>query len=592
MSNTFISSLKQTIRTAFVKLYSHDLTIDEVKIEKTNPSFEGSFTFVVFPFLRITKAKPEESAQAIGALVVDQLSEIESFNVVKGFLNFQLTDAFWLNYLETLTTAERLGIKTSSPKKMMVEYSSPNTNKPLHLGHVRNNLLGFSISQILSYYGHEVIKANLINDRGIHICKSMLAYQLFANGETPESGNIKGDHLVGKYYVEFDKAYKAEQAALISDGLSEEDAKNKSALMAQAREMLTKWEEGDVDTLALWNKLNDWVYQGFDVSYKRMGVDFDAMYKESNTYLLGKEMVLEGLNDGVFFQKDDGSIWVDLTDDGLDQKLLLRADGTSVYMTQDIGTADLKFQDHGMDQSIYVVGNEQEYHFKVLKLILKKLNKSYAEGLMHMSYGMVELPTGKLKTREGKVVDADDLMDEMNATAQERTEEQGKTDGLSSEALVELFETLGLGALKYFLLKVDPTKRILFNPADSIDFQGNTGTFIQYTYARCNSILRSSKSNGKLSSNIELESVERSLIEHFFHFDSVLEDAAKQLSPALIAQYLYDTAKNYNTFYNQCPILKAESEDIVTNRIALTAITAKMLTTCGSLLGMQMPDKM
>ena len=391
----------------------------------------------------------------------------------------------------------------------MVEYSSPNTNKPLHLGHVRNNLLGYSISKILAYYGHNVVKANLINDRGIHICKSMLAYQLFANGETPSSGNIKGDHLVGKYYVMFDKAYKEEQAALIAGGLSEEEAKKQSSLMTQARDMLTKWEQGDEETLALWEKLNNWVYAGFDISYKRMGVEFDAIYKESQTYLLGKEMVIKGLSDGVFFKKDDGSIWVDLTEDGLDQKLLLRADGTSVYMTQDIGTADLKYQDHNMDESIYVVGNEQEYHFKVLKLILKKLGKPYAEGVQHMSYGMVELPSGKLKTREGKVVDADDLMDEMYATAQERTEEQGKTDGLEPTALSELFETLGLGALKYFLLKVDPTKRILFNPAESIDFHGNTGTFIQYTFARCSSILRSASITPTVSDSVSLDPTEK-----------------------------------------------------------------------------------
>lgn len=592
MSNTFISVLKQSIVEAFSSLYQHNLDIDSVKIENTNPSFEGSFTFVVFPYLRITKAKPEESASAIGEIVSSKLTEIKSFNVVKGFLNFELTDAFWLSYLSSIQAVERLGAKTTSPMKVMVEYSSPNTNKPLHLGHVRNNLLGYSISQILNYYGHEVVKANLINDRGIHICKSMLAYQLFANGETPTSGNIKGDHLVGKYYVLFDKAYKEEQANLINSGLSEEEAKTQSPLMLQAREMLTNWEQGDAETIALWEKLNGWVYEGFDTSYKRMGVDFDTVYKESNTYLLGKEMVQEGLAKGVFFQKEDGSIWVDLTDDGLDQKLLLRADGTSVYMTQDIGTADLKYNDYKMDQSIYVVGNEQEYHFKVLQLILKKLGKPYADGVIHMSYGMVELPTGKLKTREGKVVDADDLMDEMFATAQERTEEQGKTDGLEPGALSALFETLGLGALKYFLLKVDPTKRILFNPAESIDFHGNTGTFIQYTFARCSSILRSATITPSVNNDLSLDPTEQALIAHFFQFDEVLQDAAKQMSPALIAQYLYDTAKLYNSFYNQCPILKAENEQIIGFRLVLTEITAKMLETCGDLLGMKMPRKM
>lgn len=592
MSNKFIQDLKQSVVEAFNALYQHSISIDDVKIEKTNPSFEGSFTFVVFPFLRIVKTKPEAAGEAIGQFVAAQRSEIKSFNVVKGFLNFQLTDDFWLSYLGETLSKERLGAQTTEPKKVMVEYSSPNTNKPLHLGHVRNNLLGFSISQILTYYGHEVIKANLINDRGIHICKSMLAYQLFANGETPASGSIKGDHLVGKYYVMFDKAYREEQAALMADGQSEEDAKAASKLMAQAREMLHKWEQGDKDTLALWNTLNNWVYDGFDISYKRMGVSFDKVYKESDTYLLGKEMVQEGLEKGIFFTKEDGSIWVDLTDEGLDQKLLLRADGTSVYMTQDIGTADLKYNDYHMDQSIYVVGNEQEYHFKVLQLILKKLGKPYADGVIHMSYGMVELPSGKLKTREGKVVDADDLMDEMYATAQERTEEQGKTEGLDQSDLHQLFETLGLGALKYFLLKVDPTKRILFNPSESIDFHGNTGTFIQYTYARCSSILRSATITPASIKGAALDETEQNLIEHFFQFDEVLSDAANQMSPAIIAQYLYDTAKMYNSFYNQCPILKADSNEQVQQRLALTKVTATMLETCGHLLGMTMPPKM
>jgi len=415
----------------------------------------------------------------------------------------------------------------------------------------------------------------------------MLAYQKFADGETPESSNTKGDHLVGKYYVAFDKAYREEQAALVASGMTEDEAKTASPLMAEAREMLNKWENGDSETLNLWNQLNNWVYDGFNHSYARMGVDFDKYYKESDTYLLGKEMVQQGLDDGVFFKKDDGSIWVDLTEDGLDQKLLLRADGTSVYMTQDIGTADLKYNDYKMDRSVYVVGNEQEYHFKVLQLILKKLGKPYADGVQHMSYGMVELPSGKLKTREGKVVDADDLMDEMHATAKERTEEQGKTEGMDV-----LFETLGLGALKYFLLKVDPTKRILFNPADSIDFQGNTGTFIQYTHARGQSILRSTDLEPQVTDTIELNEYEQNLIAHFFQFDDVLKEAATQMSPALIAQYLYDTAKTYNSFYNQCPILKAEGEDIVKLRLALTQCTVRLLQTCGKLLGMTMPDKM
>ncbi len=592
MSKDLILSFKHAISKAFAELYDHELPFESVKIEKTNPSFEGSFTFVVFPYLRVTKSKPEATAEAIGEHVLSSMDEVKATNVVKGFLNFEITDQYWIAYMSGLLRSERLGKPTATPEKIMVEYSSPNTNKPLHLGHVRNNLLGFSISQILSYYGHDVIKANLINDRGIHICKSMLAYNLFANEETPETNGTKGDHLVGKYYVEFDKAYRQEQSDLIDSGKTEEEAKLQSKLMADARDMLTKWEQGDDETLALWNKLNGWVYEGFETSYTRMGVDFDTYYKESNTYLLGKKMVQDGLEKGIFFKKEDGSIWVDLTDYGLDQKLLLRADGTSVYMTQDIGTADLKYKDYTMDRSIYVVGNEQEYHFKVLKLILKKLGQPYAEGVQHMSYGMVELPSGKLKTREGKVVDADDLMDEMHATAKERTEEQGKTDGLAKESMQELFETLGLGALKYFLLKVDPTKRILFNPADSIDFQGNTGTFIQYTHARGQSILRSSAITPSVAEHVELNGYEQNLIAHFFQFDDVLKEAAQQMSPALIAQHLYDTAKNYNSFYNQCPILKAENEDIIGLRLALTQVTVTMLQTCGNLLGMAMPDKM
>lgn len=587
-----IEQLKQSISEAFAAEFDHQLSVDEVKIEATNPQFEGTFTFVVFPYLRVTRKKPEDTAEAIGAFVSNQLTDVASFNVVKGFLNFSLKDAFWLNFVEGMKDLERLGAQTHAPQKIMVEYSSPNTNKPLHLGHVRNNLLGYSICRILEFYGHDVKKVNLINDRGIHICKSMLAYQKFANGETPESAGIKGDHLVGKYYVEFDKAYKAELSELMASGSTEEEAKSNSVLMAEAREMLTKWEQGDAEIMALWNKLNDWVYAGFDISYSRMGVVFDKFYKESETYLLGKEMVEEGLNKGVFFKKDDGSIWADLTEDGLDQKLLLRADGTSVYMTQDLGTADLKYQDFPMDKSIYVVGNEQDYHFKVLQLILQKLGKPYADGIYHMSYGMVELPDGKLKTREGKVVDADELMDEMHDTARQRTEEQGKTDGLSTDELKELYETLGLGALKYFLLKVDPTKRIVFNPAESIDFQGNTGTFIQYTYARCMSILRNVKGELFVDTGINLETSELELISHLFGFDAKLEEACKLYSPSIIAQYLYDTAKLYNSFYNQCPILKAESETLIQLRMTLTKVTAQMLRTCGDLLGMKMPEKM
>lgn len=587
-----IQELKNAISEAFASHFDHQLAVEDVKIENTNPQFEGSFTFVVFPYLRVTRKKPEETAEIIGAFVKDKVAEIASFNVVKGFLNFSLTDSYWISVLTDFGSKTELGSKTDTPQKVLVEYSSPNTNKPLHLGHVRNNLLGYSIAEILAYAGHEVNKVNLINDRGIHICKSMLAYQKLADNETPESAGIKGDHLIGKYYVEFDKAHKQELKDLMDQGQTEEEAKANSTWMKEAREMLNKWENGDKEIMALWNKLNNWVYEGFDISYHRMGVDFDKFYKESETYLLGKEMVQQGLSDGLFFQKEDGSVWIDLTDEGLDEKLLLRGDGTSVYMTQDMGTCELKYQDYGMDKSMYVVGNEQDYHFKVLKLIMQKMGKAYADGIFHMSYGMVELPEGKMKTREGKVVDADDLMDEMYATAKQRTMEQGKTEGLSESELSDLYETLGLGALKYFLLKVDPTKRIVFNPEESIDFQGNTGTFIQYTYARCQSILRNWNEELHLDNSIALEDSERDLIAHFFQFDSKLQEACKLYSPATIAQYLYDTAKLYNSFYNQCSILKAESEEVKQLRIALTQMTARTLDVCGKLLGMKMPNKM
>lgn len=586
-----IQELKSAISKAFTELYEHNLPVEDVKIESTNPSFPGSFTFVVFPFLRVTRQKPEDSANAIGDFIQGQLEAVSAYNVVKGFLNFEITDTYWMQFASQFAHSERLISSTGTKRKVMVEYSSPNTNKPLHLGHVRNNLLGYSICQILEYAGNEVIKVNLINDRGIHICKSMLAYERLANGETPESAGMKGDHLVGKYYVLFDKKHKEELAELVEGGMSQEEAEKASGWMNAAREMLTKWEANDPEIRTIWERMNQWVYDGFYVTYNRMGVSFDKFYKESETYLLGKEMVLQGLDDGIFFQKEDGSIWVDLTDEGLDQKLLLRADGTSVYMTQDIGTADLKYIDYEMDQSVYVVGNEQDYHFNVLKLILKKFGKPYADGVHHMSYGMVELPSGKLKTREGKVVDADDLMDEMHETAKQRTVEQGKIEGLSDSEQNELFEMLGLGALRYFLLKVDPTKRIVFNPEDSIDFQGDTGTFIQYTHARCRSVERAYQ--GEVRFDVDsLEQTEQSLIEHFYQFQHTIEEAAQHMSPAIVSSYLYETAKRFNSFYNQCSILKADSEDLVAFRVGLTQMTSRVLRECGSLLGMEMPERM
>ncbi|MCB9261872.1 MAG: arginine--tRNA ligase [Flavobacteriales bacterium] len=585
-------TLKKCIADSFVSLFNEQLDFEQIKLENTNPDFEGNFTFVVFPYLRVSKKKPEETAQLIGEFVKAKMPEIQAFNVVKGFLNFSFSEKFWIGQLSRFNSANRLGKTTDNPEKIMVEYSSPNTNKPLHLGHVRNNLLGYSICQILEYYGHDVMKVNLVNDRGIHICKSMLAYQHFGNGETPEIAGMKGDHLIGKYYVMFDKLNRDEAAQLVAEGMDEEKAKMQTTWMKQASEMLEKWEQGDAETVALWKKMNEWVYDGFEVTYKRMGVQFDKFYYESNTYLLGKEIVEEGLAKKVFYRKPDGSVWIDLTADGLDEKLLLRANGTSVYMTQDMGTADLKYADFPAKQSVYVVGNEQDYHFKVLQLILQKLGRPYADGIYHKSYGMVELPTGKLKTREGKVVDADDLMDEMYETAKTRTAEQGKTDGLSENELDKLYETLGMGALKYFLLKVDPTKKILFNPAESVDFQGNTGTFIQYTHARCQSILSNVEVPSELRFDGKLEKVEQDLMVHFFQFDTTLEEAARQMSPAVIAQYLYDTAKLYNTFYNQCSILRADTQEQIQLRIALTNTTAKMLRVCGKMLGIVMPERM
>ena len=585
-----IEALKNTIARALGSIYSIESVEQDIKLELTKKEFEGDFTFVVFSLLKQTRQGPEQTAKAIGEFLKSNSDVVSNFNVVKGFLNISIKTSIWVDYLKSFEVAKAM--PDIELKKIMVEYSSPNTNKPLHLGHVRNNLLGSAICRILSRVGHNVVKVNLINDRGIHICKSMLAYTLFGNGETPSSSGMKGDHLVGKYYVMFDKANREEAAKLVSSGIADsENADRQTSLMDQAREMLVKWERKDTEIITLWSKMNDWVYSGFDASYERMGVSFDHIYKESETYLLGKEMVEEGLKNEVFYRKDDNSIWIDLSDDGLDHKLVLRADGTSVYVTQDIGTAQLKYDDYKCDSSMYVVGNEQDYHFQVLKLILTKLGKPYADGLFHLSYGMVELPDGKLKTREGKVVDADELMDEMYETAKERTTEQGKTEGMSEDLLNGLYETLGLGALKYFLLKVDPAKRILFNPAESIDFQGNTATFIQYTHARCQAILRTGTVK-TVEDIAELHETELAQVRLLHQFTDKLEEAASIFSPAVISQYMYDVAKGFNSFYNQCPILKAEDERIVQFRLQLTKSTAEMLRECGDMLGIAMPEKM
>ncbi len=565
--------------------------MENLKIEPTKSSFEGNYSFVVFPYLRQSKKKPEETAEEIGSYLKENVSEVEGFNVVKGFLNLSLSQEYWVGYLNNILTKPMFG-KGNLTGKIMVEYSSPNTNKPLHLGHIRNNLLGYSVSEIMSYAGYDVKKVNLINDRGIHICKSMYAWQLLGNGETPDSSGLKGDHLVGKYYVEFDKLYKKEIATLLSEGKTEDEAKKQAPCILAAQEMLLRWEQGDPETITLWKKMNDWVYQGFDFTYKRMGVNFDKMYYESETYLLGKEFVESGLKAGVFFKKEDGSIWVDLSKEGLDEKLLLRADGTSVYMTQDMGTAQMKYDDYGCDKSIYVVGNEQEYHFKVLQVILQKLNKPYAPGIAHLSYGMVELPDGKMKSREGTVVDADDLMEEMHQTAKRKTEELGKTDGMSSEQLEELYETIGQAALKYYLLKVDPKRKMMFNPDDSIDFQGDTGPFVQYTFARIQSILSNIEGKEAHAANIEIHPSEINIVQHLKAFPKKVEDAAIAMSPAIIASYVFDLAKLYNKFYNELSILGEQNKDKKQFRLNLCFVVAETIEKCLGLLGIKAPERM
>lgn len=572
-----------------------DVEESNIALQPTRKDFEGSFTFVVFPYVKTLRKSPVELGNAIGNYLVANSGVVKAFNVVQGFLNISIADAAWLDMFSGIFKDKKFGQLADKKETVMVEYSSPNTNKPLHLGHLRNNFLGFSVAQILSANGYEVVKANLVNDRGIHICKSMLAYQKFGNGETPESSGLKGDHLVGKYYVEFDKHYKVEIETLKANGLSEEDAKKQAPLLIEAQEMLLKWEEGDAETLALWNKMNDWVFAGFNQTYQKMGVSFDKIYRESNTYLLGKKSVEEGLKSGVFFQKEDSSVWIDLTDEGLDQKLVLRKDGTSVYITQDIGTADLKYNDFKMSKSVYVVGNEQDYHFEVLFKILKKLGRPYSDGTYHLSYGMVDLPSGKMKSREGTVVDADDLMQEMTDTARERTLELGKIDGFSKEEAEELYHTLAMGALKYFLLKVDPKKRMLFNPEESIDFQGNTGPFIQYTHARICSILRKAHEQGIIgvASNYKtLHESEQEVIYLLSEYPKKLADAGRELSPSLIAQYAYDLAKAYNRFYNEVSIFNETDLDAQQFRIAFSSVVGETIKKAMALLGINVPSRM
>ena len=585
---------------AIQDLYGVCVEASLVQVQQTKKEFSGDVTLVIFPLLKISKKGPEQTAQEIGTHLQTNVSEIQGFNVIKGFLNLEISSSYWVSVLNEALMNDTYGFKpvTVDSKSIMVEYSSPNTNKPLHLGHIRNNLLGYSVAKILEANGYNVIKANLVNDRGIHICKSMIAWQLFGNGETPQSSGMKGDHLVGKYYVTFDKEYKKQIAELIQQGLTEEKAKDQAPIMQQAREMLRLWEANDTATVELWKTMNQWVYAGFDVTYKKMGVSFDKMYYESQTYLLGKAVVELGLQKKVLYKEADGSVWCDLTNDGLDKKLLLRPDGTSVYMTQDLGTAMNRFEEYPLLQElIYVVGNEQNYHFQVLKLILKKLGFNWSDTIYHMSYGMVELPEGKMKSREGTVVDADDLIDEMIKTSEQISRELGKLDGMSDDDARELFEKLALGALKYFILKVEPKKTMTFNPKESIDFNGNTGPFIQYTHARISSLIRKADSQGlnvkkTLDSTLVFNEKEKQLVKQIFLFPEVVAEAGKNHSPALIANYVYELVKEYNQFYHDFPILKEENVDLKNVRLALSYQVGKVIRLGMSLLGISVPERM
>ena len=599
--------LQQAAIQAVKDLYAHDVEPAQLTIQKTKKEFEGHLTLVVFPLLRISKKKPEDTADDLGQWLSDHTRLISSYNVVKGFLNLVVAPASWIQLLNDIHTQPDYGLThpTDESPLVMIEYSSPNTNKPLHLGHVRNNLLGWALARVLEANGNRVVKTNIVNDRGIHICKSMLAWQKWGNGETPQSAGMKGDHLIGKYYVEFDKHFRAEVAALkeafVAQGLDDEaateQAKRESPLMKEAHAMLVRWEQGDPDVRALWHKMNEWVYAGFDQTYKALGVSFDKIYYESDTYLEGKKKVEEGLAKGLFFKKDDGSVWADLTDDGLDEKLLLRADGTSVYMTQDIGTAKLRFEDYPIDKMVYVVGNEQNYHFQVLSILLDRLGFRFGKDLVHFSYGMVELPNGKMKSREGTVVDADDLIEGMIAQARETADAAGKFNDRSEAEKDEVARIVGLGALKYFLLKVDARKNMLFNPEESIDFNGNTGPFIQYTHARIRSILRKAAEAGltlpdALPTTTDLSLKEEELIQHVADFAAVVRQAGTEYQPAAVANYCYELVKDFNQFYHDYSILHEADEDKRTFRLVLAANVAKVIRTGMSLLGIEVPERM
>ena len=580
-------------------LYGQDVAAAQVQLQKTKKEFEGHLTLVVFPFLRMSRKGPEQTAQEIGEYLKANEPAVAAYNVIKGFLNLTVAPSAWIELLDDIHADDRYGLTAATPESplVMIEYSSPNTNKPLHLGHVRNNLLGNALANIIAANGNRVVKTNIVNDRGIHICKSMLAWLKYGNGETPESSGKKGDHLIGDYYVAFDKHYKAEVAQLMEQGQTKEEAEANAPLMKEAREMLVKWEAGDPEVGALWKKMNDWVYAGFDETYRMMGVSFDKIYYESETYLEGKKKVLEGLEKGLFYRKEDGSVWADLTGEGLDHKLLLRSDGTSVYMTQDIGTAEQRFSDYPIDKMIYVVGNEQNYHFQVLSILLDRLGFEWGKSLVHFSYGMVELPEGKMKSREGTVVDADDLMAEMIATARETSGDLGKLDGLTPEEAEEIARIVGLGALKYFILKVDARKNMTFNPKESIDFNGNTGPFIQYTYARIRSVLRKAQEAGitlpeRLPEGIGLSAKEEGLVQMLADFAAVVRQAGTDYSPSLIANYCYDLVKEYNQFYHDFSILREENEAIRLFRLVLSTEVAKIVKSGMGLLGIEVPERM
>ena len=589
--------LVKSIVEAIQALYGTMVEPAQVQLQKTKKEFEGHLTLVVFPFLRASRKGPEQTAQEIGEYLAAHEPMVQAFNVIKGFLNITIAASAWIELLGCIDNDDKYGLQTPTEKSplVMIEYSSPNTNKPLHLGHVRNNLLGYALANIMEANGNRVVKTNIVNDRGIHICKSMLAWQKYGEGETPETSGKKGDHLIGDYYVAFDKHYKAEVAEIMErEGCTKEEAEAKSPLMAEAREMLVKWEAGDTAVRGLWQMMNEWVYAGFDETYKMMGVDFDKIYYESQTYLEGKEKVMEGLEKGFFFRKEDGSVWADLTGEGLDHKLLLRSDGTSVYMTQDIGTAKLRFQDYPINKMIYVVGNEQNYHFQVLSILLDKLGFDWGKDLVHFSYGMVELPEGKMKSREGTVVDADDLMAEMIATARDTSKELGKLDGLTAEEAENIARIVGLGALKYFILKVDARKNMTFNPKESIDFNGNTGPFIQYTYARIQSILRKAADAQLTIDNAQLtiNEKEMALIQKLAEFPAVVKEAGVSYTPSVIANYVYDLVKEFNQFYHDYSILREEDEAVKQFRLVLSANVAKIIRLGMGLLGIEVPDRM